>query len=81
VDGPSKLPLVFANRVIRQLVDHLLGEQVIMTPEDYRAIRVVFRWCKGSWEQLELGNIVHNRLLIKIISAWGEKSKKDVERI
>jgi hypothetical protein len=81
VDGPSKLPLVFANRVIRQFADHLLGEDVFLLPEDYRALRLVFRWCQGSWERLELGDIVHNRLLVTIITTWGKKPKKDVEQV
>lgn len=83
MDEADSQPLIFANRVIRQYVDHLVGADTILLRQDYLVIRMVFRWCKGSWENLEHGDIIHNRLLSKILSKWGEtaKHKKDVERI
>lgn len=71
MDDAPKPPLVFANRVIRQFVDHLVGEDIITTKTDYTVMRLVFRWCGGSWEMINHGDIVHNRLLATIISAWG----------
>ena len=83
MDEAESPPLIFAHRVIRQCVDHLLGGDTILLPRDYAVIRLVFRWCKGSWERLEHGDIVHNRLLTRILTAWGmtAKHKKDVERV
>lgn len=83
MDETQAPPLVFANRVIRQYVDHGVGAEAILLPQDYYVIRLVFRWCGGSWERLELGDIVHNRLLSRIIAAWGNtsKHKRDVARI
>lgn len=83
MDQPERPPLVFANRVIRQYADHLVGDDVMILPNDYAVIRMVFRWCGGSWERLDHGDIVHNRLLAKILTTWGSKAsrKKDVERV
>ncbi len=83
-DAPSP-PLVFANRVIRQFVDHIVGDDVLVLPHDYTVLRVVFRSCQGSWERVSHGDIVHNRLLARIVSVWGKKAttrkKHDVERV
>lgn len=83
MDETPTPPLVFANRVIRQYVDHSVGAETILLPQDYYVIRLVFRWCGGLWERLELGDIVHNRLLSSIISAWGKTAKhqRDVARV
>lgn len=69
-DSPSP-PILFANRVFRQLVDHLVGDDMIMLPHDYTVMRMVFRAAHGSWEQAVHGNIQHLRLLAEIVKAWG----------
>ena len=69
-DAPTP-PLVLANRVIQQFVEHLVGETAVVLPQDYLVMRMVFRWCKGSWERVVHGDIVHNRLLVKIVTTWG----------
>lgn len=83
MDDADKLPLVFANRVIRQYTDHLVGDDTILLPKDYQVIRLVFRWFKGSWESLLQGDILQNRLLERIITVWGKgaQHKKNVELI
>ena len=82
MDDQQKPPLVFANRIIRQFVDHLVGENTTILPQDYLVLRTVFRWCQGSWERVGHGDIVHNRLLASILTAWGAMPgrKYDVER-
>ncbi len=71
MNDPPKSPLSFANKVIRQFVDNLLGSNVIVSPKDYTVLRVVFRRCGGKWEQLNHGDILHSQLLTKILSSWG----------
>jgi len=71
VDECKKPPLGFANRVIRRFIENQLGDEAVVLPKDYMAIRVVFRRCQGSWEQLAMGNIVHTHLLSKVVSSWG----------
>ena len=83
MDDAERQPLVFANRVIRQYADHLVGDDAILLPKDYQAIRLAFRWVGGSWERLGHGDIVHNRMLSRILTVWGSsaKHKKDVEQV
>lgn len=64
-------PILFANRVFQHLVQHLVGEDAIMLPQDYMTMRLVFRTCTGSWERVLTGDIVHLRLLAAIVTAWG----------
>lgn len=65
-------PKVFANKVILQFVQHILAEDMVVEPEDYLILRLVFRWAGGSWDELANGNVVMLELLQKIISAWGK---------
>jgi hypothetical protein len=65
-------PKVFANKVILQFVQHILAEDMVIEPDDYMAIRLVFRQAKGSWDELANGSLVMVELLQKIISAWGQ---------
>jgi len=65
-------PIVLANKVLRLFVDHLLGEDMITTSQDYTALRVAFRKCGGSWDQVVHGNIVQTHLLTKLVVAWGK---------
>ncbi len=69
-DSPTP-PRLFAHHVIKQMCQHLLGEDATLRLEDYMAIRTVFQWCKGSWKDLGEGDIVQLALLEKIISGWG----------
>jgi hypothetical protein len=72
MDETLDQPLVFAHKVIRQIVQHMVAEDMVIEPEDYLAMRSVFRRCSGSWEQLGLGDQVHIELLKAIITAWGQ---------
>lgn len=72
-------PKVLANKVIRQLVRHMVSEQLDPSWEDYAAIRVVFRNCHGSWDQLSQGDIRTLELLKTIVTAWGKMPKRQLE--
>ena len=65
-------PLVFANRIIRRLMDNTHGNDVILTEENYLTIRTVFKRYGGSWQKLYEGDENHTRLLIRIVSSWGK---------
>jgi hypothetical protein len=81
LDPETNPPLVFSNRIIRQLVDHLLGEDFITEDEDFKALRMVFRSRGGSWEKFLNGDLQQNKLLQDIVSAWaklpGHKQKQE----
>lgn len=72
IDSPDP-PQVFANKVIRQMVDHML-EGRSMEKKDYLSIRTVFRSCKGSWQEIIDGNIKHLKLLADVVVGWGAAS-------
>jgi hypothetical protein len=69
-------PKLLANKVIKQFVQHLLGEDMVIDPADFMAIRTVFRWAGGSWESLANGDVLMLELLQKIISAWGKMDER-----
>lgn len=78
-----KAPLLFADRIIRQLVDHMFAEDLVVEPQDYAAIRQVFKWCDGSWERFGSGDMGQNKLLSTIVVGWGKMPgrKHDMEQI
>ena len=81
--SPSvKPPLVFANRVIRMVLDHLHGPDLIAEADDYAIIRLAFRRVGGSWEAVWQGDRKQNELLKTMIGAWANLPghKRDVER-
>lgn len=73
MDDAPQQPLLFANRLIRQLIDHLLGVEVVALPVDLTTIRTAYRAAGGSWEAILLGDIVHTRLLEELVIAWGKQ--------
>lgn len=75
MDPSETPPLVFAHQVIKQLVDHLLGDTKIRK-QGYRTIRVVFRQLGGSWFRLCMGSPRDTELLIETVRAWG-KARSD----
>ena len=81
LDLDQQPPLVFSNRIIRQLIDHMIGEKVIAEDIDFKSMRLVFRACGGSWEKFMNGDILTNELLQKIVTAWaqmpGRKQKQE----
>jgi hypothetical protein len=72
MDAPAAPPNQLANRIIRQLVDHLFGEGMVVRKADYQALRVVYRQMGGSWASLVDGSNTAIGLLEKIVTAWGQ---------
>jgi hypothetical protein len=71
VDSAPLVPLVFANRVIRQFADHMgLGGSI--KPRDYMMMRLVFRKLGGEWDKVVHGDIQQITLLEKVITRWGK---------
>lgn len=79
MDPPKKPPIVFANNVIRNTVDHTMSEKAIVLPQDYTTLRVTFRKLGGSWEQLASGDVGQARLLAKIVKKWGKMPGRKYE--
>lgn len=79
MDSQQPPPILFANRLIRMSVDHLAGADMIILPDDYIALRAVFRKCNGSWELLSKGDIVHSRLLATLVTAWSSMPERKRE--
>jgi hypothetical protein len=67
-------PLVFANKVIRQMIQHMVAEDMVVDRKDYLAIRVVFRKCGGSWAKFVDGELPQFELLKSVITSWGQMS-------
>jgi hypothetical protein len=72
MDESLQQPKVFANRIIRQLVQHMVAEDMVIDLQDYLAIRVVFRACGGSWIKFGEGDLKQFELLKAIVLAWGQ---------
>lgn len=83
LDNEEPQPLVFANRVIRQLVDHMVGPQFVTDETDFQIIRGVFRSAGGSWEKFLNGDLQSNELLKNSVIAWskvpGRKQKPETK--
>lgn len=76
MDNPPSVPLVFANRVIRQFADHLLGADLVIEPKDFMILRLTFRKCGGQWLSVVQGDIRHTVLLEKVVTAWGKRPER-----
>lgn len=76
MDSPPDQPIVLANRVIKQLTDHLLAGAVTPEEEDFNIIRVVFRKLGGNWTDLYKGDIEQTKLLEKVVTNWGITKQK-----
>lgn len=81
-DCTPEPPLLFANRIIRQLADHMLGEDMVTDDTDFNVMRSVFRQCGGSWERVLNGDPVHNELIKTVVTMWGQTPgrKKEPEK-
>lgn len=79
-DTPTP-PHIFANHVIKQMIEHSFGGDLVIDFEDYQAIRVAFRSCGGRWLEIGQGSQAHIKLLSDAITAWGQmpdrKTTKD----
>jgi len=62
---------MMANKVIKQMVEHMFSEDVPLQFKDYMAIRAVFRHLGGLWVSIEQGDVQQIEKLSKIVIAWG----------
>ena len=76
----KELPRVFANRMIQQIIENSLGDDTVIEPNDYMAIRTAFRNLGGTWEQISLGNHETVNLLKQVITAWGQDPKRQKQQ-
>jgi len=79
MDQEPKQPSVLANKVILQLIQHSVSEELSPSWEDFASIRVVFRRCGGSWADLLNGDHRQLELLRQIVVAWGQLPIRKVE--
>jgi len=76
MNDKPKPPLVFANHVLKQMIEHAFGDDIIIRQDDYHALRTAFRWAGGLWNEIGSGNMVHIGLLQKFITAWGNMPER-----
>ncbi len=72
MNDKPKPPPVFANHVLKQMIEHIFGEDMLIKQDDYHALRTAFRWAGGSWTEVGHGNMKHIELLQRFINAWGQ---------
>lgn len=72
MDDLKPPPKVFANHVIRQMVDHMFGETLVTEKADFMVIRTAFRSLGGAWGAISLGSLPHLELLKQVVTTWGQ---------
>jgi hypothetical protein len=65
-------PKLSANRVIHQLVQHTVSENLTPSAMDYMVMRIAFRKIGGSWEALFAGDQKQMNLLKFVVGSWGQ---------
>jgi len=73
--GKEPPPLHFADRLIGQFIDHMVGEDTDTSDTEMMAMRIVFRKSSGDWEKLFQGDPVQHELLKTIVMAWAQGRK------
>ena len=83
MDDQTPPPLIFANHVVRQMVDHMLGEGIILTAKDYLVVRTAFRSLGGVWDQIGEGSLEHLEKLKNVVTTWAgtAKPKKEEDEV
>jgi hypothetical protein len=72
-------PSILANRIILQLIQHMVSDQLRPSWEDFASIRVVYRQCGGTWLGLIDGDLRQVELLKTIVTAWGQMPIRQLE--
>lgn len=80
METPKDPPSVFANRVIRQIADHLFGTDLVIEPKDFMTVRVIYRHLGGTWIGLIQGDIKHLKILERVITNWGKRPGRKREK-
>lgn len=68
----KNVPKVFANRVIRQLVDHMFGEDLVTEKQDFMVMRTAFRSLGGKWDLINKGSLPQLEMLKQVVTTWGQ---------
>jgi len=79
-DEPKQL----ANKIVRQIVDHIFTDDYMTDVNDYMAIRLAFQKLGGSWEKIVNGDQAMADILLKVVMAWGSlpgRRKKSEEAV
>jgi hypothetical protein len=80
MEDSKKPPIVFANRVIRKIVDNSFGEKLRIEGDDFMTIRTTYRSKGGNWEQFWHGDPIQQNLLKQVIVAWGQMPDRIFEK-
>lgn len=73
MDETTDHPKLLANRVIQQVVDHMLADAPRLEAKDFMVVRTVFRSAGGAWENITRGDTKALGLLKDIVTAWGQQ--------
>lgn len=73
MDDTIEQPKLMANKVIQQLVDHMLAGVPPLEGKDFMVIRTVFRSAGGAWASIANGDTKHFGLLKDIVTAWANQ--------
>lgn len=76
---PNDLPKIFANRLIRQVVDSSLGPDFETGPNDYLVMRTAFRSLGGEWVRVSLGDPKQVELIKQVVSTWGQQPERQAK--
>jgi hypothetical protein len=76
-------PKIFANHVVRQMVDHMMGEGVLLDPSDYMVLRTAFRTLGGVWRSVSDGDLEHLDKLKNVVTTWAQmrQPRKEGDRV
>ncbi len=81
MDEPNDYPRILANRIIQQMVEHMIADAPEVKPEDFLVLRTVFRAAGGGWIAITEGDTKQLDLLKDFVTAWGAlqpaKTQKD----
>jgi hypothetical protein len=75
----DELPQIFANRIIAQLIEHMVSSDIVLTAKNFAGIRVTFRKLGGSWAELCAGDLANMELLKTVVVSWGKARKVEEE--
>lgn len=71
MDDTQDPPKILANRVIQQMVEHMLANAPVLEAQDFMVIRTTFRSMGGTWVGILEGDKKQLDLLKKTVETWG----------
>ena len=63
-------PKLFANRVIRKMINNAAPGSLRVRGDDFLAMRTVFRSLGGTWEGIMSGDPKALRILQQVVTGW-----------